>query len=212
MGFFKNIQENIRMAKYLRMYDTLPQAVKLFFEEKEFVAEISKVWDLQKNYEDISWPPGWPFINVDKNPWLAEHIKWAKSEGATDRDIAWWWNLSPLERILIKGTDHAFRRLALVEFTNKGFKPIEIMKKTQQAFTIYTEFTPDISTMTPGDKEYHFSEDRFLPIELHDRVDVYLIYLKNNSDPNNLSRMQQEKESFSSANAWIRSLIKKGCL
>ena len=33
MGFFKNLRENARMAKYLRTYDTLPLVVKSFFDE-----------------------------------------------------------------------------------------------------------------------------------------------------------------------------------
>lgn len=210
MGFFKNIKENARMAKYLRIYDTLPPVVKSFYDEKEFVAEISNVWGLQKTYEAVKWPTGWPFNSAEEIPGLSEHIKWAKSEGATDRDIAWWWNLSPLDRIIIKGTDIAFRRAALlVDFANQGLRLEEVMEKVKRAFTIYSDSKPDLSSMTQGDKEYFLSDDRALPIELHDRVDIHL---KNSSDPNNLSKMQQEKDNFSSANAWVRYLIKNGRL
>jgi len=209
MGFFKNLRENARMAKYLRTYDTLPPVVKSFFDEKEFIAEISNVWGLQKTYEAIKWPPGWPFNSASEIPGLDEHIKWAKSEGVTDKDIVWWWNLSPLDRIIIKGSDNAFRRAALFEFTNQGLKPEEVMERVKRAFTIYSDIKPDLSSMTPGDKEYFSSEDKVLPIELHDRVDIYL---KNNSDSNDLSKMQREKENFTSANAWVRYLLKNGRL
>ena len=209
MGFFKNIQENARMAKYLRIYDSLPTVVKSFWDEKEFIAEISSVWGLQKTYEAIKWPPGWPFNSISEILELDEQIKWAKSEGATNKDIAWWWNLSPLDRIIIKGTDSAFKRTALFEFTNQGFKPAEVMEKVKQAFTIYTDSKPDLSSMTNSDKEFFLSDDGVLPIELHDRVDIYL---RNNSSSDNLLKMQQEKNNFSSANAWVRNLIKKGSL
>lgn len=209
MGFFKNIQENARMAKYLRIYDSLPSVVKSFYEEKEFIAEISKVWGLQKTYEVTKWPPGWPFGSAGEIPGLSERIEWARSEGATDENIVWWWNLSPIDRIMLRGTDKAFRQAALLEFINMGIKPEELIEKGKRTFTNYVEDKPDISSMTPGDKEYFLSEDRPLPIELHNRVDIYL---KNNSDSNNLYKMQQEKDTFSSANAWVRYLIKNGRL
>lgn len=210
MGFFKNLRENARMAKYLRMYDYfLPPAVRPFYEEKEFVAEISKVWGLQAIHEGSEGIPGYPFSMVRKIPGLAERIEWAKSEGATDKDIAWWWNLSPINRILIKGADKAYRQIAFFDSVNKGLEIKKIMQKIGQFFTSYAEDKPDISSMTLGDKEFFLGEDRPLPIELHDRVDIYL---KNHSDPNNLSKMKQEMVSFSSANACVRYLIKTGRL
>lgn len=210
MGFFRNLRENARMAKYLRKYDTLPPVVKSFYEEKEFIAEISNVWGLQKAYEVIKrWPPGFaPFEIADKIPGLSEYIEWAKSEGATDKDFAWWWNLSPLERILIKGTDTALHRAMLVEFANQG-KTEEAMEEIKRVFPIYNEHKSDTLSMTPGDKKYFLSEDRYLPIELHHRVDIYL---ENNFDPNNLSKTLQERDVFSSTNAWVRYLIKNGRL
>ncbi|MCK4919372.1 MAG: hypothetical protein KAS01_03210 [Candidatus Pacebacteria bacterium] len=87
MGLFKNIRENMRMAKYLREYDTLPTEVKAFYPEEEFTAEISKDWVLQRTYEATGWPKGWPFSSVNKISYLLERIDWAKSEGATDEDI-----------------------------------------------------------------------------------------------------------------------------
>jgi hypothetical protein len=206
MGFFKNIQENARMAQYLRVYRAFPSMVKSFYNEGEFVAQMSNVWGLQKTYEATKWPSDWPFSFIGRVPGLEEHIKWAKSEGAIDKDIIWWWNLSPIDKIIIKGTDYAFRRRAIIEYTNQGK---EALKEVMRDFTTYVEDEPDLSSMTPEDKKYFSSENRALPIELHDRIDIYL---KNNLDRDNLSRMQQEKNNFSSANAWIRYLIKNSYL
>jgi len=205
MGLFKNIRENMRMAKYLREYDTLSAEAKAFYSEEEFTAEISKDWGLQRTYEDRGWSSGWPFESAKEIPYLAQHIKWARSEGATDEDIAWWWNLSPLDRILIKGMDHGYRRMALADFHNKGLSPEESLKKAIRFFSVYSEEQPDLSLMTVGDKKYYSSKDRPLPIELHDRVDIYL---KNNSDPDNSSIMKKEVEECSSFNAFIREKIK----
>ena len=194
----------MRMAKYLRDYDTLPKGVKEYYPESEFVAELSKDWELQQTFETIGWPEGWPFSSVDKIPYLVQHIKWAKSEGATDEDIYWWWNLSPLDRILIKGTDRGFRRMAFADFCNKGLAPEKTLEKIKKTFSTYAEEEPALLSMTTGDKEYYSSQDRPLPIELHDRVDIYL---EDHSGPENLSKMKEESEKFSSFNVFIRKKI-----
>ncbi len=193
------------MAKYLRMYNSLLPIVKSFYGEEEFITEISKVWGLQKTYEAVKKPKEWPFNDAKTIPWLAEHIKWVKSEGATDEDIMWWWNISPIERILIKGTDFGFRRATMIDSNRQGLKIEDVMKKVLKTFPTYSEEWPNIASMTPNDKQYFLSEDRPLPIELHYRVDIYMA---KNQDQNSLLKIQKEKDSFNSANAWIRHLIK----
>lgn len=210
MGFFSNLLENARLAKYLIIYDTLPPAVKSFYEKKEFAADILEILDLQQTYEVKKWPPGWPFCSLDSTPWLAEHFEWAKSEGATDEDIIWWWNLAPIEKVIIQDVDAAYRRGAVLTFLDNGLNGEEAMNEIKLAYATYTEKTPDVLSMSPGDKEVFLSEDRMLPVELHNRVDIYVT--NNNSDPSSLLAMKKEKDGFSSFNAWARYLIKNNRL
>ncbi len=182
-----------QIAKYLLKYQSLPDNLKSFYTLDEFISEISAAFGLQKTYEATGWPSEWPFSSIDKIPQLEQHIQWAKSEGATNEDIRWWWNLAPVDRIMIKGVDKAFRRMALSRFINEEVAPEDILEKTHQVYAMYSEEQRDLSNMTPADKQYYTGEDRPLPIEMHDRVDIHLKKLAETNDSSAL-----EKNNFSS--------------
>ncbi|MCK4919373.1 MAG: hypothetical protein KAS01_03215 [Candidatus Pacebacteria bacterium] len=100
--------------------------------------------------------------------------------------------------------DYGCRRMTLADFHNKELSYEESLKKVIQLFPVYSEEQSDLSSMTVGDKKYHLSKDRPLPIELHDKVDIYI---KNNSDPANQLIMKKEIEEYSSFNSFIREKI-----
>lgn len=206
MGLFKNLRQNARMAKYLRAYDTLPEGIKLFYLEEEFTEEVSRVWELQQMYEGSIIPANWPLNCIDEFSGWPEHLEWVKSEGGTEEDFIWWEQLAPLEKILLKASDYGARRAVMFDLNQKtNMEPTAIMKEVHKHFTVYSEDKPDLSSMTPRDREYYSGQDRPLPFELHNRIDKYLM---QNVSTDSLAAMKKEMEQFSSANMWVRHLIK----
>lgn len=134
-----------------------------------------------------------------------KHLEWVRAEGATDEDILWWWNLSPVEQKGIMDTDHAFRISTVIEGTKQGMKPMEALEKTLKYFVIYSSEPNDVGNMTEGDKRLMGGNNSVLPYELHGRIDKFLVRNQEIKE-----KMKVEISTFSSANAWARALIKSG--
>lgn len=217
MGFFKKLQDSARMAKYIKTYyDVLSEQERKFYSEEEFVTQLSDMWGQQTAYEILKYPQGqgWPFNCVDDNPFLAERLQWARSEGATDEDIVWWWNLPPIERILMKGKYNAYKRALLAELINKGFEPERVMEEVKIFYATCDEEVPpkplELSAMKTNDREYLLSENRPLPVELYNRIFRFRFDTYYSKDANNMWVLQKDGIRFSSKNALIRHLIKAG--
>ena len=120
-----------------------------------------------------------------------------RKEGVRDEDIMWWWNMHPLERKMMLKVDDVIK---LSEFTRiqkeEGLNEEEAAKKVRKFHVIYGE--PDDTTHTVGD-------DRPLPEELKDRIDIYI-----EKQTTNQEKYKKEIEESSTLNALLRKEIKKG--
>jgi len=120
-----------------------------------------------------------------------------RKEGVRDEDIRWWWNMHPLERKMMLKVDDVIK---LSEFTRiqkeEGLNEEEAAKKVRKFHVIYGE--PDDTTHTVGD-------DRPLPEELKDRIDIYI-----EKQTTNQEKFKKEIEESSTLNALLRKEIKKG--
>jgi len=121
-----------------------------------------------------------------------------RKEGVTDKDIKWWWNMHDLERrIMLKVDD--IHRLALFEKLREkeGLSVEEAARRIGKSFPVFGD--PDDTTRTTG-------EDRPLPYELKDRINIY-IEKRSQVDP---EQFKKEIEGSSSVNSFIRKEISKG--
>ena len=121
-----------------------------------------------------------------------------RKEGVTDKDIKWWWNTHDLERrIMLKVDD--IHRLALFEKLREkeGLSVEEAARRIGKSFPVFGD--PDDTTRTTG-------EDRPLPYELKDRINIY-IEKRSQVDP---EQFKKEIEGSSSVNSFIRKEISKG--
>ena len=120
-----------------------------------------------------------------------------RKEGVRDEDIRWWWNMHPLERKMMLKVDDVIK---LSEFARiqkeEGLNEEEAAKKVRKFHVIYGE--PDDTTHTVGD-------DRPLPEELKDRIDIYI-----EKQTTNQEKFKKEIEESSTLNALLRKEIKKG--
>jgi hypothetical protein len=121
-----------------------------------------------------------------------------RKEGVKDQDIRWWWNMHNLERGMIYQVDTLHRFALFLKLTEEdGLSNDEAAKRVRKLHPIYGD--PDDTSVTTG-------EDRPLPPELKDRINIYGIKRKQ-KDP---EKFKKEIEESSTFNALIRKEMKKG--
>jgi len=119
-------------------------------------------------------------------------------EGVTDEDIKWWWNMYDIERrIMLKVDD--IHKMALYHklVEENDLDGEEAAKKVAKSFPIFGN--PDATATSAA-------EDRPLPYELKDRINIY-IKKRSQTDP---EQFKKEIEGSSSVNSFIRKEISKG--
>jgi len=219
MGIFDKIADNVMMARYLKVYNSflskLPPTIRIFFNKDHFISAMNEIMTWQKKWEIITIKDYWPFCKINQDTRIKEHFNWATSEGATNEDILWWWNLSPLDKIILRGIDNAFINAEYASCSYQGLSVDEARKRVSMSEPVYGGIINEIDMleMTSKNKENYLEGnmdvDGVLPIELHKRVDEIF---KRAANPNNLTDIHLEKGKFSSYNAWVRYLIKNGRL
>jgi len=121
-----------------------------------------------------------------------------RQEGVRDEDIRWWWNMHDLEkRIMVAFGD--VMKLAVYKKLREedGLSEREAMRRLRKALPIFGN--PEDTTHTAG-------EDRPLPFELKDRIEVY-VEKRTKTDQEKLKKDLAESSSF---NALIRKEMKNG--
>lgn len=120
-----------------------------------------------------------------------------RMEGVTDKDIRWWWNMHDLERrIMLKVDD--IHRLALFEkLREEGLDVEEVARRIGKSFPVFGD--PDDTVHTTG-------EDRPLPYELKDRINIYI----EKRSQRDSEQFKKEIEESSTVNSFIRKEIGKG--
>jgi len=121
-----------------------------------------------------------------------------RREGVRDEDIRLWWNLSNLERMMMLKVDE-FHRLSLHVkcCQDDSLSAEQATKQVRKFHPIYGN--PEDTTHTQGD-------DRPIPEELKDRINIY-IGKRFKNDP---EKYKKDIEISSTFNALIRKEIKAG--
>lgn len=121
-----------------------------------------------------------------------------RKEGARDEDIKWWMNRHELDRKMMMKVDDMSRLALFMKFREEDqLSEEEAAKHVKKHFPIFGD--PDDTTTSTG-------EDRPLPFELKDRINLY-IQERSQRDPAKYKKDMAESSSF---NALIRKEIRAG--
>lgn len=120
----------------------------------------------------------------------------ARAEGATDEDIAEWWDMNDLARRMVLWSEEVLRFSTFSSFVEQGMSSSEAMIKVRKMFPMYGD---------PNDTRHVSGDDRLLPNELRGRIDSY----RNRLGPIVINEMMKQ---YSTYNALVRSEIQKGNL
>jgi hypothetical protein len=153
-----------------------------------------------KNEDSINLPMNLGDILLEKES-IDEGIKSMlakrRKEGVRDEDIRWWMNRHELERKMMTKVDELTGVALLIKLKKDGCSKDEIAMRIKKSRPIYGD--PDDTSTSTGD-------DRPLPFELKDRINIYL-EKRSRSDPDSYKK---EIENSTSFNALIRKEIKNG--
>ncbi|MDP2638789.1 MAG: hypothetical protein Q8P06_01315 [Candidatus Azambacteria bacterium] len=128
-----------------------------------------------------------------------------KTEGVKDEDVRWWWNLNDIERrIMLKQDDIARMTLFMAELEKSNESSKE--KAADKAAAKVRKFHPTYGD--PDDTTHTTGDDRPLPYELKDRVNIYI----EKRARENSEKYKNEIEQSSTFNALLRKEIKAGNL
>jgi hypothetical protein len=121
-----------------------------------------------------------------------------RKEGVRNQDIKWWMNRHELDRKMMMKVDDMSKLALFIKLKEEnGCTEAEAAMRVKKFFPIYGD--PEDTSTSTGD-------DRPLPFELKDRINIYIEKVSR-SDPN---RYKREVEKASSFNALIRKEIKNG--
>jgi hypothetical protein len=87
-----------------------------------------------------------------------------RAEGVTDADIKWWWGLDKLERRLLIAVDDWVRLAAFEKYRAEGLSKEQAVAQLRKSFPIFGD---------PDDTENVKGDDRALPYELKERVNLW---------------------------------------
>jgi hypothetical protein len=120
-----------------------------------------------------------------------------RKDGVTDKDIKLWWNMQDLERRMIQQEDFMSRFALFLKLRKDGLDPEEAAKRVAKRFPIFGD--PDDTTLGNG-------ENRPLPYELKDRINVY-IQKRGEIDP---EEFKKAIEYSTSVNSLLRKATRRG--
>jgi hypothetical protein len=121
-----------------------------------------------------------------------------RREGVRNDDIRWWWNMHDIERRMMVAFDDVMKITAYKVLTeDEGLNADDAKRRIRSSFPIFGD---------SDDTRYTSGENRPLPFELKDRINIY-VEKRKETDPKDL---EKEIQASSSLNAFIRDKIKVG--
>lgn len=129
------------------------------------------------------------------NPKIHAKLEAIRREGVTNDDIRWWWNMHPLEQVVMEKSDEINSMSPWLYLVKQGMEPDEAAK---HVFRIHPKF---------GNPEEGDGDDRPLPIELKRRTIEFTE--RHFNSPERFRAMTDGATSF---NALIRAEIRAGRL
>ena len=147
-----------------------------------------------------------PTIN-DVAEMIRQNTPKKKREGVRDEDIRWWWNMNDTERRMMTKQDNIIN---MAHYTHALENPTEPVESTEEALNnaaarvrkFHPKYgDPDDTTHTKGD-------DRPLPYELKDRINIYI----EKREKADAEKFTEEVKQSSTFNALVRKEIRSGNL
>ena len=135
----------------------------------------------------------------DKEQKIKMMLRKRRNEGVRDEDIKWWWNMHDLERRLLTKDDEVSRLGLFIYHMKEG-------KSEEQAATLVKKYHPIFGD--PDDTSTSSGDDRPLPYELKDRINIYIQHRATNNTDN----YKKDIEASSSFNSLVRREIRGGRL
>lgn len=120
-----------------------------------------------------------------------------RNQYVRDEDIRWWWNMHDLERRMMIEVDNLSGFALFLKLKEDGLNEDEAGKRVKKSRPIFGD---------PGDTSTSTGEDRPLPFELKNRINIYM-QKRSQTDPEKFKNEIAESSSF---NALIRKEIKNG--
>lgn len=201
MGLFSkpNIEKQLE-KQYIAMFEMMdgmsPSQAK-----KQARCMLKEAKEESENEGTINLPQNFGDILLEKeltDEKTKSMLAKLRSDGVRDEDIRWWWNMHDLERRMMQHADFISRFTLFLKLREEdGLNEEEAAKRVGKSFPIFGD--PDDITLSTG-------EDRPLPYELKDRINIY-VEKRSQTDPKQFKR---EIELSSSFNALVRKEIEKG--
>ena len=114
------------------------------------------------------WPPTVGDVLLagqEVAPGLFAFIDKARKEGATDDDIWQWWNMPELERQMVRTRDDINRTGLFAQALQRDMSMEAAAAEVRRVFPMYGD---------PTNTEHTSGDDRPLPFELKDRVNLWV--------------------------------------
>lgn len=200
MGFFNFSKYNETEKALLDLYTKVFQKMNIL-DSSNMVENLLD--EAIKESKKIILPPnaGDKILEKEKSDENTHRVlEKLRQEGVRDEDIRWWWNLNSVERAMMLKVDE-FHRLAL-HIKCRQEDGLSVEQAAEQVRKHHPIFgNPEDTTHTQGD-------DRPLPEELKDRINIY-VEKRFTSDP---EKFKEEIEQSSTFNALVRKEIRAGKL
>lgn len=207
MGFFSNIFggssdiERQLEDTYVPMYvagkgmsqSEARKAVRDLIQQAKEEAEKEGTTNIPKNFGDTL------IDSEHKEQKIKMMLEKRRKDGVKDEDIRWWWNMHDLERRLLTKNDESSHLALFIHNMKEGRNSEESASLVKRYFPIFGD--PDDTSTSSGD-------DRPLPHELKDRINIYI----QNRATEDSGKYKKDIERSSSFNALVRKEIKSGRL
>ncbi len=132
-------------------------------------------------------------------PKVADHLKKLRSDGVTNKDFVWFWNMPSLERVMMMRNFEWHVGAMHLSKMRQGLIPEQAWIETRKFHPYYGD------AEGPADA---IGENKPIPFELKDRVDIYIL----NRHRVDSAEFEREMRGSSSFNALARKEIRSGRL
>lgn len=208
MGIFSNLLgrpssiekhlENLYVAMFQKMMGMSPSQAKRasrdLLEQAKQESLKEGTPNLPKDFGEILLEMG----STDEKTKLMLAKK--RKKGVRDEDIRWWWNLHDLERRMMLKFDERSRFALYMKLREEdGLNEEEAAKRVRESHPFFGD---------PDDTSHATGQDRPLPYELKDRINIH-VEKRVQIAPENFKK---DVEESSSVNALIRKEMAKGNL
>lgn len=205
MGLFSSKYNEIEkglLEQYSQIFQTMGypnprKTVKVILDKAIRESKKAGHYDIPANMGDMLIGKQDAGVFQDAIEKFKQNLDKKRKEGVTDEDIQWWFNLNDVERRMMVAVDDIAKLALFTNCREEGLNEKEATKEVRKYHPIYGD--PSDTTHTKG-------KDRPLPVELKDRINIY-IEKKTTTDQKEYKKEIEESSTF---NALIRMEIKKG--